>query len=347
MMRVRFYLGILMSVFLMSCGFSEDVSAGKKDKSDEKVTLKIASYNIFTSDARKNSVKGNPEVSEQRYWGNSCVAVADAIVDIDCDVIGFQEVCDSIWGRRGDCGIQKLVADRGGKYEWFILSNSNPKDPIYGKINYATALAWKKDKFSIMDYGIYWIAGYYDQPKRAADAEYGSSNRHCLWVKLKEKKSGKKFYYMTTHFSVTMFNDKNDNTKRIYYPKAVEDNARYLVTYADEVVVPKDVPSIIVGDMNLVETAQEDAYNTLVSRRWADAYYIAEAKGGLGPSVTGCRSSVNNKDEKTLAVWKPDHIFVDGVEVLSYDVCQKKYPTRDGTLHYPSDHMPVIAEISF
>ena len=152
---------------------------------------------------------------------------------------------------------------------------------------------------------------------------------------------------MTTHFSVTMFNDKNDNTKRIYYPKAVEDNARYLVTYADEVVVPKDVPSIIVGDMNLVETAQEDAYNTLVSRRWADAYYIAEAKGGLGPSVTGCRSSVNNKDEKTLAVWKPDHIFVDGVEVLSYDVCQKKYPTRDGTLHYPSDHMPVIAEISF
>jgi endonuclease/exonuclease/phosphatase family metal-dependent hydrolase len=346
-MKNRFYIGILMSIFLMSCGLGDDAHAGKKKEKDEKITLKIASYNIFTSDSRKNNINGNAEVSKQRYWCNSRTAVADAIMDIDCDIIGFQEVCDSIWGRRGDLGIQKAVAEKGGNYEWFILSNSNPSDPIHGKINYAAALAWKKDKFSIMDYGIYWISGNYDKPQRAADAEYGSANRHCLWVKLKEKSTGKKFYYMTTHFSVTMFTDKNDKTKRIYYPKAVEDNAKYLVTYADEVVVPKDVPSIIVGDLNLIETAQEKAYNTLISRRWEDAYYRAQAADLLGPSITACRSSVNNKDEKSLAVWKPDHILVDGVEVLSYDVCQKKYPTRDGSLHYPSDHMPVIAEIRF
>lgn len=347
MMKIRIYRGILLSFFLISCSFSEDAYAGKKKTKDEQITLKIGSWNIFTSDSRKNNIKSNPDVSTQRYWGNSCVAVADAIIANDWDVVGFQEVCDSIWGRSGNYGIQKLVEDKGGNYEWFILSNSNPKDPIYGKINYAAALAWKKDRFSIMDYGIYWITGNYDKPQRASDAEYGSSNRHCLWVKLKEKKSGKKFYYMSTHFSVTMFNDKNDNTKRVYYPKAVEDNARYLVTYADEVVVADDVPSIIVGDMNLTETEQEKAYGYLCSRRWKDAYYLAEDAGLLGETIKACRSSVNQKDESSLAIWKPDHIFVDGVEVLSYDVDQEKYPTRDGTLHYPSDHMPLTAEIRF
>ena len=148
-MKYRFYIGILMSIFLMSCGLGDDAHAGKKKEKDAKITLKIASYNIFTSDSRKNNIKGNTEVSEQRYWCNSRTAVADAIIDIDCDIIGFQEVCDSIWGRQGDLGIQKAVAEKGGNYEWFILSNSNPSDPNYGKINYAAALAWKKDKFSL------------------------------------------------------------------------------------------------------------------------------------------------------------------------------------------------------
>ena len=29
------------------------------------------------------------------------------------------------------------------------------------------------------------------------------------------------------------------------------------------------------------------------------------------------------------------------------DVDKRKFPTADGTLHYPSDHLPVVAKVAF
>ena len=39
-----------------------------------------------------------------------------------------------------------------------------------------------------------------------------------------------------------------------------------------------------------------------------------------------------------------DHIMFYMAEPLKYWVDRRKLPTADGTLHYPSDHYPVIAE---
>ena len=67
-------------------------------------SFKVGTYNICTSGSRKSFVeKGKAGViaDPQRYWCNSATAVADMIADLDCDVIGIQEVCDSIWGNKG------------------------------------------------------------------------------------------------------------------------------------------------------------------------------------------------------------------------------------------------------
>ena len=73
--------------------------------------FKVGTYNIFTSDSRVKSINKNPQVSTQRYWCNSAPAVATMISELDCDVLGVQEVCDSIWGVKGENDIKKLVAE--------------------------------------------------------------------------------------------------------------------------------------------------------------------------------------------------------------------------------------------
>ena len=74
---------------------------------------KVGTYNIFTSDSRKKFVEADSRVSDQRYWCNSAPAVAAMISELDCDVLGVQEVCDSIWGLKGENDIRKLVAAQG------------------------------------------------------------------------------------------------------------------------------------------------------------------------------------------------------------------------------------------
>ena len=39
-----------------------------------------------------------------------------------------------------------------------------------------------------------------------------------------------------------------------------------------------------------------------------------------------------------------DHIMFYKAEPLKYWVDRRMFPTADGTMHYPSDHLPLIAE---
>ena len=71
---------------------------------------KVGTYNLFASYARKNCIETDSRVSEQRYWCNSASSVAAMISELDCDLLGVQEVCDSIWGVKGNNDIRKMVA---------------------------------------------------------------------------------------------------------------------------------------------------------------------------------------------------------------------------------------------
>ena len=75
--------------------------------------FKVGTYNLYTSDSRKKVIEKDSTVSHQRYWCNSAQAVARMISELDCDILGVQEVCDSIWGLKGDKDVRKLVADQG------------------------------------------------------------------------------------------------------------------------------------------------------------------------------------------------------------------------------------------
>ena len=64
-----------------------------------KTSLRVGTYELTNSfNRRTQAEKGS--MPAQRMWCNSCQAVADAIIEADCDIIGIQDVCDTIAGRR-------------------------------------------------------------------------------------------------------------------------------------------------------------------------------------------------------------------------------------------------------
>ena len=125
-------------------------------------TFTVGTFNLCTSGSRKSFVeKGKAGVvaGPQRYWCNSATAVADAIADMECDILGVQEVCDSIWGVKGDQDIKVLVAQRKDIYEWILYPNTEKG------ISYDVAIAYKRELFDTLATGIFWTGGHPDRPK--------------------------------------------------------------------------------------------------------------------------------------------------------------------------------------
>ena len=58
-------------------------------------------------------------------------------------------------------------------------------------------------------------------------------------------------------------------------------------------------------------------------------------------------TTMNNKDNSTLSYIRPDHIVVDGFNIISYNVDRNKYKNTDGNLIYPSDHFLIKSILSF
>ena len=295
--------------------------------------FKVGTYNLFTSDSRKKVIEKDSTVSHQRYWCNSAQAVARMISELDCDILGVQEVCDSIWGLKGDKDVRKLVADQGKTdYEWILYPNTRK-----GKISYDVAIAYRSSMFDVKESGIFYLGGVRDTAILAPKAPKGS-NRPCVWAHMVHKDSGRDFYFLSTHFRVP--GKKKDGSS---------DNSanKYNMQRLREIVmdmIPEDTPSILVGDLNADHKAKH--WGSLGNSRWFDLFQHYTAAGTLPDEIKDWGTQ-NLKDESGLTKWKPDHICLHGFRPLGIDVDKRRFPTADGTLHYPSDHLPVVADVSF
>ena len=318
----------LILIFLAFAAITA-VTAEAKPK-QQKVTVKVGSYNLMTSDSRVKHIAKNSDMSHQRYWCNSAQAVAAQISDLDCDIIGLQEVCDSIWGWTGDKGVREIMESKGdNRYKWVLYPNSSS-----GKISYDVAIGYKADVFTELESGIYWLAGVFDKSESLPTAPKGSK-RPVAWARLQHNESGKILYFFSVHFVVPSIS-KEGNAY----------NAENCIKYAEQLIGSKKVPSIIVGDFNATKGAP--GFDLVEgSGRWHDVFYILKDEGALGDEETK-KGTCNAKNEQSIAGWRPDHIMCDGnFTPVSFKTVRKKYPTADGTMHYPSDHFPVIAELEF
>lgn len=290
--------------------------------------FKVGTYNIFDAESRMKAVEADSRVSRQRCWCNSASAVASMISELDCDLLGIQDACDSIWGVKGENDIRKIIASQGKvDYDWVLYPNTEAVT-----INSDLAIAYKSSRFNLLQSGIFYLGGVKDAATLAEDAPKGSL-RPCVWAHFEDKVTKKDFYILNTQLSAPV---KTNHAANKYNMQRLRD-----ITFE---MLPKDTPSILVGDLNADHQAKQ--WGSFSNSRWLDLFQHYLAAGTLPEHIKEWGTK-NLKDESGFTKWKPDHIALHGFRPLSIDVDKRKFPTVDGTLHYPSDHMPVVANVTF
>ena len=309
----------------------------------KKVPVKVGCWELSNSfNRRVQADKG--KMPAQRMWCNSAGAVADAIIDIDCDILGIQDVCDSIAGRReGARPLIDLVREKGGDFDWLVLSNTNPSFPLDGQMAGGNGIIWRASRFELRDSGIRWLSGIYDKP--GVDKKlykYGGPNASLMWVKLYDKLSGRELV-----FSAAGVNGPTQYFKgeKIIYHEINAANCANIVRYMRDDIVPKGMPSVIT--LNARNAPSHDGYKALTGSWWFDVHDRLNEEGTLSDEAVKVKDTSNAPDGNKLQGGRSDHILEDGFGVLSYQVLRKKYPTADGSMFYPSLHFPIVAELQY
>lgn len=327
---MRKVIGILASVLLLTEVFP---SFGKSP-------VRVGTYEVTNSFNRRTQVEKG-KMPFQRLWSCSAQAVADAIIDTNCDIIGLQDICDSIAGRRdGTVPLIDIIRQRGGDYDWLVLSNTNPNYPLEGTMANGAGVLWRASRFELQDYGISWLSGIYDKPGRDKSLKYGGDKASFMWVRLYDNISRKELVFAS---AVVNGPTQYDHGEKVIYDEINAANCRNLINMLKDEIVPKGMPSIIA--INSHNAPSHEGYKVLTSSVWFDVHDTLHEEGSLDEASNKVKDTCNSPDESKLQGGRPDHILVDGFDIVSYAVLRKKFATNDGSLHYPALHFPVVADL--
>lgn len=342
-MRVQTTYFLLLILTLFSACGKTSVDVPEPPES----SISVCSWNLWTSESRKKYLSSDLSIDRQRFWKPSSVAMLEAVRDAGCDIFAFQEICDSIYGRKGPAtSLKTMMSSALPDYEWVVLSNVDGKKiGDGGRLSYTPGICFRRSVLKLNDCGIFWLGGNPDAPRwgEGFNPDYGDPKRACVWARFSHISSGRQFYFLSCHLDTRSFNG-------VPYPEVNNANCRNLMEYADTRLVPKGVPSVIAGDMNVSD--KSDGYNDWLNsntqriHHWINAYEAARSMFSLGENA---RNNPGTTDTHLEGDGREriDHIFYDGFTIRDYEVVRKKYPTRNGSLHYPSDHLPVIATLIF
>jgi endonuclease/exonuclease/phosphatase family metal-dependent hydrolase len=254
------------------------------------LTLQVATYNL-RMDTKDDSLNA---------WSYRKDKVKALIRYHDWDIFGTQE--GFLHQLQGICELPEYTYFGAGRDDGINAGEHS-------------AIFYKKDCFEILESGNFWLSETPDMPGKGWDAT--CCNRICSWVKFKEIKTGKTFYFFNVHF------DHEGKIARI-------ESGKLMVKKIREIA--KDNPVISTGDFNSTsETEQIQLLSTYLN----DSKQVTQLPP-YGPDGTFTTRFVN-----PIHAGRIDYIFVsNGIQVLKYATL-----TDNDGQYYPSDHIPVAAEV--
>ena len=253
--------------------------------------LKVMSYNI-----RLGTAKDGTNSWEYRY-----PATAMMLKDQMPDVFGVQEAFDFQ---------VKFIEENFTDYDSFGVGRDNGKSE--GEF---MSIFWNKKTVKMIKGGTFWLSETPEKPSMGWDA---ACKRTATWALMKDKNTGKLFYFVNTHLD-----HKGAEARR----KGLE----LIVSRIDE-INPKGYPMILTGDFNI---KPDNEALVGLEQRMQSARKIAPK--------TDNNATFNNwgKAKSDMVI---DYIYVSGFSACpEYHTITEKY----GTWKYVSDHYPIYAKLIF
>jgi endonuclease/exonuclease/phosphatase family metal-dependent hydrolase len=177
------------------------------------------------------------------------------------------------------------------------------------------AIFWNKKTVKMLKWGTFWLSEAPEKPSMGWDA---ACFRTATWALMKDKKTGKKFYFVNTHL---------DHVGK----EARKLGLKLIVDRIDD-INPEKYPMVLTGDFNVRpdNPCLVDLDKIMTSTR-----KIAKKTDSKG-TFNGWR-----KDREGGVI---DYIYVSGFgEVVEYETITKKYADRS----FISDHYPIMSVLKF
>ena len=297
-----------------------NIESLKTAKPDE-LSLSVLSYNIYydLNETARNSDD-----------------VLESIASRDPDVFNTVETTDD-WFKLFDKKFSGTYTCVKGK------KLSSESDGLYN------AIFFKTDKFTLLSWGTKWMS---DTPDKMSKFDISPHNKGFTYAVLKEKATGAEFVYVAVHTSAG--ETKTVSPDREKYNGKDGDGSIARKCREQQIEVLKELldpfslyPIIIGGDFNAKPTS--NAISVLTSgTRYVDATLVADTTIYTLPDnathPTLCRTS--GTDPYTVlndSANQIDYLFVtkDSITVQKFEEWDNKINGK-----YPSDHIPVCAEIT-
>lgn len=184
----------------------------------------------------------------------------------------------------------------------------------------SVTIFYNKSRIEIQKWGTFWLS---ETPEIAGIGWDAFSWRICTWAFAKDKTTNKEFYFFNTHLDHVGVNARTNAVKQL------------LATIPE---MAKGYPAIITGDFN--SNQNQSYYKLMVAGNDVkDTYDLTTNK------TNALRGTYNNYNVNTSDNNRIDHIFLTTekpIKVNSWAIRTDLFENK-----YPSDHFPVIAELSF
>ena len=279
-------LTLIIAAVLMVLPF---ISSAQKQTRD--YDLKVMSYNI-----RMGTAKDGTNSWEYRY-----PATALMLQDQKPDVFGVQEAFDFQI---------RFIEDNFTDYDCVGVGRDNGKSE-----GEHMSIFWNKKTVKMIKWGTFWLSETPEKPSKGWDA---ACKRTATWALMKDKNTGKMFYFVNTHLD-----HRGSEARR--------QGLNLIVSRIDE-INQKGYPMVLTGDFNM---KPDDAALTGLEQRMQSARKIAPK--------TDNHATLNlwGKGKADMVI---DYIYVSGFSACpEYHTVNEKY----GQWKYISDHYPVYAKLIF
>lgn len=182
-----------------------------------------------------------------------------------------------------------------------------------------SAIIFKKGKLLVLDKGDFWLSETPDVPGKGWDAT--CCNRICSWAKFKDIDSGKEFYFFNVHYD-----HQGEEARR--------QSSLLLLNKIREIA--DGYPVLATGDFNAVPDS-EPIQIIMKDGLLSDSFDVT-LQPPYGTTGTFSSFRLNSPMQNRI-----DYVWV------SKDIIVNKYGVLNDVQygHFPSDHFPVLVNVSF